>query len=216
MLETLHVVHVLEQIAHEYLAGANTNRWRHHVFGNSQQAMERNVITSFYHFEFQSTGTLHLRMLAWVKDLAPIRANLLRASIPWENAEDAFLVADTQISYSPCLAVFEGPDSFEDCEDGSTNLRFHYTEEDSARNLTAYITTLLGVLHCRTDVQVADGQGMLLEYLSSYVTKMHESATSEGLYCMDVTGFQAANSFLRTVQPLAPEMAFQLSNFKIA
>ena len=45
---------------------------------------------------------------------------------------------------------------------------------------------------------------------------MQESATSEGLYCMDVTGFQEANSFLRTVHPLAPEMAFQLSNFKIA
>ena len=57
---------------------------------------------------------------------------------------------------------------------------------------------------------------MLLKYVSSYVTKMHESATSKGLYCMDVTGFQAANSFLRTVQPLPPEMAFQLSNIKIA
>ena len=57
---------------------------------------------------------------------------------------------------------------------------------------------------------------MLRKYVSSYVTKMHESATSEGLYCMDVTGFQAAYSFLRTVHPLAPEMAFQLSNFKIA
>ena len=45
---------------------------------------------------------------------------------------------------------------------------------------------------------------------------MQESATSEGLSCMDVTGFQEANSFLRTVHPLAPEMAFQLSNFKIA
>lgn len=45
---------------------------------------------------------------------------------------------------------------------------------------------------------------------------MQESATSERLYCMDVTGFQEANSFLRTVHPLAPEMAFQLSNFKIA
>ena len=33
---------------------------------------------------------------------------------------------------------------------------------------------------------------------------------------MDVTVYQAANSFLPTVQPLAPEMAFQLSNFKVA
>ena len=57
---------------------------------------------------------------------------------------------------------------------------------------------------------------MLLKYVSSYVTKMHEAATVEGLYCTNVTGFQAANSFLRSVRPLTPEMAFQLSNMKVA
>ena len=112
--------------------------------------------------------------------------------------------------------MFAGPDSFEERPDGSTTLRFHYAQEEADRNLKAYVTTLLGALRCRTDVQVADGRGMLLKYEYSYVTKMHESATSKGLYCTEVTGFQAANSFLRTVCTLAPEMAFQLSNIKIA
>ena len=216
MLETLHVAHVLEQIARGYLAGANTNRWRQHVFGNSHLPMDHNVITYFYRFEFQSRGTLYLHMLVWVKDLALIRANLLRASISWGNAEDAFLVADTQKSSSSCLPLFDGPDCFEQREDGSSTIRFHYSQDDSARNLRACVTTLLGALRCRTDVQVMDGRGMLLKYVSSYVTKMHESATSEGLYCTDVTGYQAANSFLRAVRPLAPEMAFQLLNYKVA
>lgn len=44
---------------------------------------------------------------------------------------------------------------------------------------------------------------------------MHDSATSEGLYCTDVTGYQAANSFLRTVTPLEPEIIFELSNIKV-
>lgn len=138
VLETLHVAHVPEQIARGYLAGANTNRWRHHVFGNTEQPMQRNVITYFYRFEFQSRGTLHLHMLVWVKDLALIRANLLHASISWRNAEDAFLVADTQKSSSSCLPLFEGPDSFEERQDGSSNLRFHYTEEDRDRNLRVH------------------------------------------------------------------------------
>ena len=147
VLETLHVANVLEQIACGYLAGANTNRWRQHVFGNSQQPMDRNVITYFYRFEFQSRGTLHLHMLVWVKDLALIRANLLRASIPWGNAEDAFLVADTQKSSSSCLPLFDRPDCFEQQEDGSSTLRFHYGQEDSDRNLRACVTTLLGAGH---------------------------------------------------------------------
>ncbi|KAL9976907.1 hypothetical protein ACROYT_G014249 [Oculina patagonica] len=56
---------------------------------------------------------------------------------------------------------------------------------------------------------------MLLKYVSSYVTKMHEAATSEGLYSSDITGYQAAHSFLRTVVPLEPEMVMQLSNIKV-
>ena len=77
------------------------------------------------------------------------------------------------------------------------------------------ITTLLGSLHCQTDVQLVYGKALLLKYVSSYVTKMHESATSEGLYCTHVTGYQAAHSLLRTVTPLAPEIVFQLSNIKV-
>ena len=83
------------------------------------------------------------------------------------------------------------------------------------RHIGAYVTTLLGLLKCRTDVQLADGKGMLLKYACSYVTKVHESATSQGLYCNDVTGYQAAHSFPRTVTPLEPEMVFELSNIKV-
>ena len=108
------------------------------------------------------------------------------------------------------------PDSFLEHPDGRPHLGFHYTPEDASRNLRAYVTTLLGALHCRTAVQLADGRGMLLKYVSSYVTKMHEAATVDDLYCCDVSGYQAANSFLRSVLPLAPEMAFQLSNIKVA
>ena len=216
LLETLHVAHVLEQVARGYLTGANCNRRRHHVLNNQEQPAQSNLQTYFYRMEFQSRGTLHLHMLVWVKDLSLIRANLLHASIPWGNRNDAFLVADTQKSSSSCLPLCSAPDSFLERPDGRQHLQFQYTPEDASRNLRAYVSSLLGALRCRTDVQLADGKGMLLKYVSSYVTKMHEAATVEGLYCTDVTGFQAANSFLRSVRPLAPEMAFQLSNMKVA
>ena len=140
---------------------------------------------------------------------------MLHASIPWENRDDAFLVADTQKSDSTVLQLNDHPDSIVRDNQGVPHLEFLYTEEDLERNLRAYITTLLGSLRCRTDVQLADGKALLLKYVSSYVSKMHEAATSEGLYCCDVTGFQAANSFLRTVRPLEPEMVLQLSNVKV-
>lgn len=155
-------------------------------------------------------------MLVWVKDLTRIRANLLHASIPWENADVAFIVADTQKSNKSCLPLQPNADSFVQQPDGRQLLEFMYTEEDALRLIRAYVSTLLGALRCRTDVQLVDGKLMLLKYVSSYVTKMHETATSEGLYCRDITEYQAANSFLRTVRPLAPEMIFQLSSVKVA
>ena len=109
LLETLHVGHALEQIARGYLTGANCNRWRQHVFSNQEQPTQSNLLTYFYRFEFQSRGTLHLHMLVWVKDLSLIRPNLLHASIPWENANDAFLIAlsyeDRSLPLPVCLSA---------------------------------------------------------------------------------------------------------------
>ena len=215
LLETLHIAHVAEQLVRGYVTGGNSNRWRTHVLTNVQHPASKNITTYFYRFEFQQRGTVHLHMLVWLDDVSSIRADLLHASVPWENARDAFLVANTQKSDRSCLPVNNAPDAFTTDLNGNTSLHFQYTEDDAQRNIRAFITTVLGSLRCRTDVQLADGKAMLLKYVSSYVTKMHESATSEGLYCKDVTGYQAAHSFLRTVRPLEPEMVFQLSNIKV-
>ena len=56
---------------------------------------------------------------------------------------------------------------------------------------------------------------MLLRYVSSYVVKCHVS-TSEALHSRELTGFQAANSFLRTIHPFEPEMVFALTSMKAA
>ena len=92
---------------------------------------------------------------------------------------------------------------------------FLHTKDDEDRDIQAYIITLLGSLQCRTDVQLADGKALLLKHVSSYVTKIPKSASSEGLYCTDVSRYQEDNSFLPTVKPLEPEMIFQLTNIKV-
>lgn len=110
-LETLHVAHVLEQIARGYLTGSNCNRWRTHLFSNVPNPTCKNVLTYFYRFEFQKRGTLHLHMLVWVEDISATRADLLHASVPWENAQDAFTMASMQKSDKSCLPVRQYPDS---------------------------------------------------------------------------------------------------------
>lgn len=120
-----------------------------------------------------------------------------------------------QNSDNSSLKVNHQANSFITLPSGRTSLECKHTEDDAERHIRAYITTILGSLHCRTEIQLADGKALLLKYVSSYVTKMHESATAEGLYCNDITGYQAAHSFLRTVTPLEPEMIFQMSSIKL-
>ena len=52
-----------------------------------------------------------------------------------KNAEDAFMVADTRKSDRSCLPINDQPDSFVQDDDGVPHLEFHYTKEDTDRNL---------------------------------------------------------------------------------
>ena len=97
----------------------------------------------------------------------------------------------TQKTDRSCLPLCPSPNAFVQSPDGAQQLELQYMEEDACRNPRAFITTLLGLLQCRTDVQVADGKGMLLKYVTSYIMKMQEAA-------------------------IAPEMVFQLSAIKAA
>lgn len=151
----------------------------------------------------------------WLKDARLCRSSLFHASIPCNVKEDPFTVASTQKSDKSVLDEDEGPDRFETGQNGP-QLRFHYTPEDQQRNIRAYITTFLGSLKCRTDLQCTDGNGMVLKYVASYVSKWHDETPADSLHSTNVTGFQAACNFLRSMHPLEPEMVLQLSSLKMS
>ena len=168
MLETIHIAHVLEQVVRGYLCGSNTNRWRQHLFSDSDDPSHTNILTYFYRFEFQQRGTVHLHLLVWLRDPTKIRHDLLQASIPWRLSDEAYTVASVQKSDKSVLPLDPGDNRFEEGKEGS-RLVFHNNEEDAQRNIRAYVTSLLGALRCRTDVQSTDGKGMVLKYVSSCV-----------------------------------------------
>ena len=78
VLETLHIVHVLEQLVRGCLTGGNSNRWRTHVLCNVNQPPSKNVTTFFYHIQFQQHSTVHLHMLVWLEEVSSIRADLMQ------------------------------------------------------------------------------------------------------------------------------------------
>lgn len=80
----------------------------------------------------------------------------------------AFLVSSLQKSSkpSPCLSVNDQPTCIADKQ-----IQVSHKADAVALNLRAYIDTLLPTLKCSMDVQTSDGRGMVLKYVSSYVSK---------------------------------------------
>ena len=69
-LETLNIVHALEQTVRGYLCGTNSLRWKQHLFDYDKHATKNNVKNFFYRIEFQGRGTARIHLLVWLEDLS--------------------------------------------------------------------------------------------------------------------------------------------------
>ena len=213
--ETIHIVHVLEQVVRGYLTGCNCNRWSTQVFNYDYKKDKKNVKTYFYRFEFQDRGTVHLHMLVWLTDMTKVKVNVFRADVPWNNADLAYLVSDLQKSNSSVLPLKTTATEV-GTEQAKSTLSFYHPEDAFELNLRAYISTLLPSLKCRMDVQSSDEKGMILKYVASYVSKWHDAYSNDALFSLHVGPYQAAYRHLRALRPLEPEMWMSLSSQKIA
>lgn len=214
-LETLHMAHVLSQIVRGYLCGSNDKQWSEHVFNYKGRKDFKNVKTYFYRFEFQGRCTLHLHLLVWLKNLRYCQHSLVNAHIPKDNVDMAFNVYRYQRSDHSSIALSDEPSFFETI-DGRECLRLYHPAEAIACGLRGYISTLLPTLKCSMDFQLTDGRAMILNYVSSYVSKWQDSFDSEGLYSVHVSAFQAAYRHVKDFHPGEPDMWLSLSSVKPA
>jgi len=124
-LETLHILHVLEQTVRGYLCGTNSQRWFNHVFNYNNLRNKVNVKNFFFRIEFQHRGTAHVHLLVWLDNIKYIQRRLLRADIPLQDPNLAFLVTDLQPSNSDVLPLREEPSCTEDSAAGQRLLLDH-------------------------------------------------------------------------------------------
>jgi hypothetical protein len=213
--ETTHITHVLEQIIRGYLCGSNDKKWSNHVFNYNNIATFSNVQTYFYRFEFQGRGTVHVHLLVWLKDIKRIRLKLLRADIPWADPQLSYEVSKLQKSDKGAFVLTN--DQTEVLSVRETQVvKLHHPAEAFALNLRAYISSLIPSLKCRMDVQTSDGHGMLLRYVTSYVSKWQDSFETGSLYSIHVGPYQAAYKHVICMKPLEPEMWLALSSTKMS
>ena len=160
-----------------------------------------NVLTYFYLFEFQGRGTVHVHLLVWLKDIKRIRLNLLRADIPWSHPDVSFDVAHQQKSDKGAMPLNDSATVVSQ-SNGTTLVKLHHPADAFALNLRAYISSVVLCLKCRMDVQISDGHGMLLRYVTSYVSKWQDSFETDSLYSLCIGPYQAACKHLMCMKPL--------------
>ena len=215
-LETLNIVHILEQTVRGYLCGTNSLRWCQHIFHYAHECNKKNVKNFFYRIEFQGRGTAHIHLLIWLEDISKCSYQEINAHIPNVDRELAFLVHDLQPSHKTVLSVNENPTSLSRDNQGKYQLSLHYPASAFALKLRAYITSVLSFLKCRMDVQFSDHGGMLMRYVTNYVSKFKDSQSTESLYSTRLVPAEAAYRHLRDMKPCEPEMIMTLSSVKMA
>ncbi|XP_020900507.1 uncharacterized protein LOC110239141 [Exaiptasia diaphana] len=215
-LETLNIVHILEQTVRGYLMGTNCNRWTNHIFNYNFSRTQSNVKNFFYRLEFQGRGTPHVHVLVWLDNLATVQTNLIRADIPWSNPDLAFQSADLQPSSKDAFPLNENPSTVTINHRRERQLSLYHPIDAFTMNLRAYLSTLLPFLRCRMDVQVTDHRSMILNYVTSYVSKFHDEGVRSALYSRHVTPYMAAYRHIADMKPLEPEMVISLSHHKPA
>jgi hypothetical protein len=215
--ETAHIVHILAELVRGYLCGSNSNRWSNHIFSYNSDKNRSNVKTYFYRFEFQKRGTAHLHLLVWLNDITKIQHKYIRADIPKDNADLAYLATTYQKSDKPSASLkLQEEESFFTNVNGTTTFHIQHPADAFACNLRAYIATVLPSLECSMDFQTTDNRAMLLRYVTSYVTKWQDGISSDALFCHNISGGQAAVRYVMQTQPAEPEMWLALSSTKVS
>jgi hypothetical protein len=85
-----------------------------------------------------------------------------------------------------------------------------YNKEGVAEGIRAYMPDPMSGVFCHMDVQAANGCGMLLRYVSTYVPKFSDSFTDQWLND-SCSGYEVARRVLTDYHPLEPEMILSLA-----
>ena len=142
-----------------------------------------NVKNWFYRIEFQGQGTAHIHLLVWQEDISKCSYEQIRADIPIDDRELAFLVHDLQQSEKTVLPLNEN----RTCLTTDNNCKFHLSLHCPQR---AFALKLRAYMH----------------YVTNCVSKFKDSQSTEYLYSTHLVLAEAAYHHLRDMKPCEPEM----------
>ncbi len=116
-----------------------------------------------------------------------------------------------QRSHKSSLPVHEGPTVFERVT-GEQILCLSHTPQSYSQGVRGYIDLFLQTLNCSMDAQTTNGKGMILKYVSSYVSKAKECFHNDAFYCKNISPSTAAIRYAMQLDICEPEMYLLLAS----
>ena len=230
--ETLHLAHVMTQIARGLLTGRSNGvgrydggRWTKHLLYARDGRGQILDLPFFSRLEFQDgtrkqatqdyhgSGRPHVHVLIFCSrpELLPLgQVVSASASSPAPKLHTSLkcYALGSQLDHSKnsgrdvCLE----PSHY----DESANAWYLYhTPRDKALGFRAFFLVIMDALKCHQDLQIGEGMGLLAAYVAKYVSKFSSSALDDWLDDYLEAHAVSAN-FLFRYMPFEPEMILQI------
>ena len=181
--ETISISHSLQQFVSAYFCGEGRGKWTDHLFANAKHPRMKNVKAYFWRLEFQRRGTPHLHCLVWVHRVDALDLKGFSASVPQHHPVVAHNVLCHQQSSIPPRDI---QISSVATHGKNGKIVYQCSDFDDKNNICSYVDTVVMSLRSHMDVHCTDGYNMLLQCISSYVTKMHDDFIRDDLYNVDM------------------------------
>ena len=207
--ETLHLVHCIHEIVEGAIAGANRRNsrgtskeaaaWTRHLLSAKDGSGERVEVTAFTRIEFQDgsrkkgrfrykgSGRPHAHVLFFAEGLGRAKLEeLVSARLPPD--EDSAIRGKAACSQwddegDSRWPVYAGPEGWDE-DEAVLRLRHGREDEDDGERRgvhRAYFVDVMDAFPYHQDLQVSDGEAMLLEYVAKYCSKFSDGAFEEWL-----------------------------------
>ena len=227
--ETLHLSHCMLEVVKGFLTGkthkwygrnAADGGWQKHVFGCKDGSGKRTVINFFTRLEFQDgthkaptqeyhgSGRPHLHCLIWLDNEETIKLDgVVSATMPPDPLGAYVRGSQEDKDGNSKWPVREEPSVY---DEAAQRLRLQHTQDDADKGRRAYISSLMDAWPCHQDLQISDGEALLLQYVTKYVSKFSDSNYDDWMND-DASADSIAWRVLKEYHPLEPEMILQLS-----
>ena len=158
---------------------------------------------------------MHEHLLVWIRNVRALQCQRIRGDVPHHDSYLHPYVQRFQKSHKSSLPINDKATSVKRVQSGD-QLEISHPEDAVALGLRAYIDTVLPARQCSMDVQVANDNSLILQYVAGYVSKWNESYHTDRIFTAQAPPALTAFRYIASLSICEPEMWMLLTSKKLS